>query len=66
MKSMKFQEKVLLFIIAWIAIMAAEMSLAFFGGDPTTPIFNVIAAYLIVEVTDLRSKMGKKSFLKLR
>jgi hypothetical protein len=64
MKGMKFQEKVLLFVTAWIAIMAAEMSLAFFGGDPTIPIFNVIAAFLIVEVTDLRKKTGKKGIFK--
>ena len=59
MKGMKFEEKVLLFIVAWLAIMAAEMSLAFLGGDPITPIMNVIGAYMIVEVTNLRRKTGK-------
>ena len=60
MKGMKFSEKVLLFIVAWVVIMAAEMSLAFLGGDPLIPIMNVIAAYLIVEVTDLRKKTAKR------
>ena len=59
MKGMKFQERVLLFIVAWIAIMAAEMSLAFLGGDSITPIMNVIGAYMIVEITNLRRKTGK-------
>jgi hypothetical protein len=59
MKGMKFSEKVLLFIVAWIVIMAAEMSLAFLGGDSITPVLNVIAAFMIVEVTDLRKKAGK-------
>lgn len=60
MKGMKFSEKVLLFIVAWIAIMAALMALAFFGNDPAIPVLSVIAAYLIVEVTDLRKKIGNK------
>ena len=48
--------------MAWIAIMAAEMSLAFLGGDAGSaiaPVLNVIVAFLIVEVTDLRKKIGK-------
>ena len=60
MKGMKFAEKVLLFIVAFIVIMAAMMALAFFGGDPTIPVLTVLSAYLIVEVSDLRIKVGIK------
>ena len=59
MKGMKFPEKILLFVVAWVAIMASQMALAFLGGDAIAPVLNVIMAFMIVEVTDLRKKSGK-------